>query len=88
MVGFLENSTQFQFAGNNGNPSTPSGTVFSWTVARYNHLGSSVESGTGLTGMIYTPDLATCFNLLSKISGNNSLLSQIYSAVHTVYPAT
>jgi len=88
MFGFVENSSQFQFIGNAGTPPTASGTVFDWSVVRSNHAGSFLEGGPTLTGLIYSPDLASCFNLLSKLSGTGGQLDQILQAVHRVYPST
>ncbi len=88
MLGFVEASTQFQFIANGGTPPYASGTTFNWTVSRVNHSGSFLEGGPTLTGMIFSPDFASCFNLLSKLSSSGSTLDQILQAVHRVYPST
>jgi len=88
MIGYVANSSLFKIIANAGQPPATSGTVFNWTLARYNHAGSVVESGTGFTGMIYTPDVPTCFNLLSMLQASGGTLDQVLQAVHRVYPAT
>ncbi len=87
MVGYEDTSTLFKFAAN-VTPPLVSGATWDWTIARYNRAGSFLEGGPTVTGIVYSPDVYSCFNLLSYLNGSNSQIADIYNSVHRLYPAT